>query len=381
MIVALIIGILFGIFCGIFPGLHPNSVSAIISNFHLEQIGIILIAMLGAYSVILFLPSIMFGIPQGEIIISLLPGQKMYAQGKLKEAIYIVKISALVAALLAVIFGYLLIFIFNDLNNLIKPYLPYILIFASSFFILKQEKKLYAAIVFILCAIWGYVVLNRDIIEPLFAMFVGFFTVPYILFMQKDKKIEQQTKIENKKIDFLEVVFWGVVVGTIADFLPGISSPAQLALLSGIFIKLDDVRKFLAHLVAIEVSHNVIALSTATASIARVGTVAIAKNFVEFNPYTYSIYAAIFLFSLLIGTYLLEFLSLFIQRNISGIKIYQILKILLIYLIAMIALICGIEGIVVLVISSIFGIYTYKLGINRITLMAALIGPSIIYLL
>ncbi|MCX8163440.1 MAG: tripartite tricarboxylate transporter permease [Candidatus Micrarchaeota archaeon] len=380
-ILALLIGLGLGIFCGVLPGLHPNSVASIISNIEMQNIGIILISMLGVYSVILFLPSIMFGIPEGESLISLLPGQKMYIEGKLKEAIYIVSVASLISGLIAFFLGFMMIFVFRELNNFIKPYLAYILIFASVFFILKQERKIYAFIIFLICALWGYVVFDKNISEPLFAMFVGFFTIPAIIYMQKDKKIEQKKEIENNKIDFFLHIVVGIIFGAIADFLPGISSPAQLALLSSIFLKTEDVRKFLAHLVSIEVSHNIIAISTATGSVARVGVVAIAKKFVEISPVTYSIYATIFLFSLLVGVYFLEILATNLQRKIQTIDFSKILKILLIYLTSMIGLISGIEGLVILVVSSIFGIIVYKFGINRITLMASLIGPSIIHLM
>ncbi|MFN3909820.1 MAG: tripartite tricarboxylate transporter permease [Candidatus Anstonellaceae archaeon] len=377
----ILFGIVLGTFCGVFPGLHPNSISAIISSFGIEQITQLLVAMLGVYSVMIFLPSIIFGIPDGETAISLLPGQRMYLEGKLLEAIFIVTHSALIAGLLASLAGYWIIYFFVGINTALKPYMGYILIFASVFFIIRQKEKVYSALFYILCALWGYFVFQLNLPDPLFAMFVGFFTLPAIFYTEECKNIEQQSTIENKKIDFLKYVIGGVILGAIADFLPGISSPAQLAAFSALFMKVQNPRNFLAHLVAIETSHNMFALSTvAGGGIARVGTISIAKNLFAFSPFNYGYHAAIFLFSLLVGVFLLLKITYYLKDRITKLEIKKISYVIGVYLIVMIVLIDGLIGLFILSLSTIIGFIPYKMNISRINVMASIIGPTTFYL-
>jgi putative membrane protein len=377
----ILIGIIIGTFAAIFPGIHPNSVSSIISLIPIENHVEILIAMLGVYSVIVFIPSIFFGIVDGETAIGMLPGQRLYLEGRGKEAVYIVIVSSLIAGIVAAAGGYAIFFVFDFLNKNIEKYIGYILIFISMFFIIKEkDKAILALALYLICGIFGYFTLNSKIADPLFAMFVGFFTVPAILQLKNNIPPKQNMALENKQLDFLIYILAGCLLGAIADFLPGISSPAQLAVISSIFLNLKNPRDFLSHIVAIEVSHNIFAIATSAAgNIARVGTIAIAKNFVEFTIYNYSYYAIIFLIALVIGVVLFAKLSEKIVELIGKIDLQTIGKIVLIYLTCMNLLINGLFGLVILVIASLIGFLPYKTNLPRTYLMSSIILPSIIY--
>jgi putative membrane protein len=383
-IIAILIGIIFGIFCGIFPGLHPNSVGSIISLIGISNLDLILISLLGVYCTILFIPAIFFGIPDGQTQISLLPGQKMYLEGLAKDAIYIVAVSALLSAIISILVGYILMNFIEEINSILKPNLWFILILASTIFIIKGSKNLFFGFIFfILCGFYGYFVLNfLKVSDPLFAMFVGFFTLPFIFHTNEQKIIKQNQKVQNKKIDFLEYILAGTALGAIADFLPGISSPAQMAVFSSLVLDIKNPRNFLAHICSIEVSHNIFAIATAASGqIARVGTIAILKNFVNFNIFNYTIYCAVFLISVIVGVWILIFLSDLILRYIKNIQIDLIAKIVGIYLLTMIVLINGPVGLLISLISFLFGMVPYKINLPRTFLMSSLIVPSIIYAL
>ena len=377
----ILVGIIIGIFAAVFPGIHPNSISSIISLMTIENHVEILIAMLGVYGVLVFIPSIFFGIADGETGIGLLPGQRLYLEGRGREAVYIVIVSSLISAIVAAVGGYLIFFVFDFLNKYISMYIGYILIIISIFFILKEKEKASVVLaLYLICGIFGYFSLNFKLTDPLFAMFVGFFTVPAILQLKNSNPPTQKMELENKDIDFLVYVLVGCLLGAIADFLPGISSPAQLAMISSIFLNLKNPRDFLSHIVAIEVSHNIFAIATAAAGdIARVGTIAIAKNFVEFTIYNYSYYVIIFLISVVVGAVVFEKLSEKIVKSIGKMDLQKIGQIVLIYLVCMNLLINGPKGLVVLVLASLIGFLPYKTNLPRTYLMSSIILPSIIY--
>jgi len=183
-----------------------------------------------------------------------------------------------------------------------------------------------------------------------------------------------------RKIDLslIKFAFLGVALGWIADLLPGISSPAQVAAFASILLPFSGVA-YLATISSIGVSESIFAFSTAsTLDKARIGAIAEASQLTSIADSL-----APFLGYFILGTAFACILIYVFRSKIGEIsKInFQVLNIMLaIYLIAIVFLIDSYVGLVLFAVSSLVGYLCIRLNVERTTLMGAIIVPTILLL-
>ncbi|MFA5108111.1 MAG: tripartite tricarboxylate transporter permease [Candidatus Micrarchaeia archaeon] len=382
----LLIGaIVLGVLSGLLPGLHPNSIGAVIIQIFGQNVEIAyaLIIIAGVHCALAFLPSIFLGVPEGQTQIALLPGQRMFSLGRGEEAAVVVAVSVVVASILSILAIPFIIPILPSIFSVVEPYIGYILLIAAAALLaheIGREKIFKAGVVFLLAAILGKMVLDMPMHEPLFALFVGFFTMPALLSgnLAKPKIIKNEK--QDYSLSYMPYVFAGVLLGALADLIPGISTPAQIAVFTSMFFKMDSARNFLAHVAAIEASHTVFAIaSAASIKIARVGTIAMAQGMADINVQSWPSFAGAFLFSAALGAFLLARLAGPMGRKIGQIDMDLIAKILGAYLIVMTFFSDGILGLVVLATAFAIGYLPLVWRVSRTHVMGSLIGPSILH--
>src|SRR3989344_6385574 len=110
IVVFTLIGIALGIVSGLLPGIHVNTISAFIlailptlSGFSTISIVIAIVSMAVVNSFLSFIPSILFGAPDSETVLSVLPGHRMLLNGEAIEAIKLTAVGGGIA--LATVIG------------------------------------------------------------------------------------------------------------------------------------------------------------------------------------------------------------------------------------------------------------------------------------
>ncbi|PIT84286.1 hypothetical protein COU37_03905 [Candidatus Micrarchaeota archaeon CG10_big_fil_rev_8_21_14_0_10_45_29] len=439
LVLFLLLGIFAGILPGLHPNSIGAVLAGWLGGEEWLPVGLLII--LGAYSALAFLPSIFLGVPEGQTQIALLPGQRMLMEGRGVEAAGVVAFSAIVASLLSALsIPFILPFI-PVAFEFVHPFIGYILIFASVMLLLNEgreknktnenaqlpeKEKKYCAeegdwaafgalaekggqmpeksrkdkdilgekekfllhfklikiskalIVFLLAGALGLVVLNMPLKDPLFALFVGFFTMPALMLAKGGQKLPEQQKGGKIGKNCFAYIILGILFGALADLVPGISTPAQIAVFSSVFLRMDDAKNFLAHIASIEASHNVFALASgASVGIARVGMVAIAN---ELSPITNSNLPPLvgaFLFAIGIGAFLLIVFAKRMDLLVRKIDFSFLMKLIAIYLALMIFFNDGMPGLFVLATASMIGYLPRVWGVGRTNVMGSLIIPSI----
>lgn len=414
-IVILFLGILFGVFSGLLPGLHPNTISAILAgSFSGEHLGIFIVALFGAQIMFAFIPSIFFGIPDGETVLSVLPGHRLAREGRGIEALRVCAISAVCAAILSLLLLPLALFLYPLLYGVVKEGVWVLLLFAIAAFILQEKEmkgKAAALLVAVLSGMLGYLVLNSRVNDSLFPLFCGLFAVSGMLFAVKSSEgaAGKQAGVRRVRFDFWKEVLLGTALGFFADLLPGISSPAQMALLGGIFFggaryaggrmregqkraddetegkntaddaEGNDARKYLALIAAIAVSQGVFAFASLEGiGKARVGALAIAGETTGGSIYWM---AGVFAIAIGAGALLISLFAGALPRFDFG-RVKSIYPAIIAYLALAVFLVCGIEGVAILAVSAIIGCLPVLFGVSRIHVMGCIIIPTaLLYLL
>ena len=375
----IIICLFLGLFTGLIPGLHSNTLTSALLSLNLDspELPFAIIAMFAVHSIICYIPSIFLGIPDERVVLSVLPGHRMAMQGKGLHALTVMVVSAIFAILACITLFPLSQFLYPVVFPAIQPFLPHILILASALLVLRSKKPLGALFIFLLAGLIGKQAFSLYLPDPFLPLFSGMFAMAAI-FTYSNTQLPAQTLPKKIDLSLLKFSALGVLLGWLADLLPGISSPAQVAAFASVLVPFSSL-SYLATIASIGVSEAVFAFSTAsTIGKARIGAVAEASSILPIQDALLP-YLSFFL----VGTaFACVLVYIFRERigEISKINFRLLNLMLAIYLILVVFLIDSFIGLLLFVVSTALGFLCIRMGVERTTLMGAIIIPTIFLL-
>ncbi len=388
-----LIGIALGIASGLLPGIHVNTISAFIltilpafSSFSTASIVITIVSMAIVNSFLSFIPSILFGAPDSENVLSILPGHRMLLNGEAIEAIKLTAIGGLIS--LIVISGtfYISIISIPELSLFLRGSMHYVLIFVSLIGILLEEKPISAAAIFLLSGVFGIITLNNFSNEIVFPALSGMFGISTLLLSLNSKiNIPVQNKIDIT-LDRLSIIknsLLGSAAGAIVGFLPGIGAAQATFLVQQLNAKQTE-KEFLISNSAVSVGNTLFPLFVLyTIGKTRSG-VAIATEKI-IGKMNFDLLALILIIALIVGiiSYFLHIkigstLTIFlINRKPENYR--KISMGVIVFLIVMSFVLTGFIGLFVLFLGTLIGLLPQILGIRRAQCMGFFVLLTILY--
>ena len=170
----------------------------------------------------------------------------------------------------------------------------------------------------------------------------------------------------------------GVIGGVIADLLPGISSPGQVAVFLTMVMPLNSL-SYLSTIASVSTSQTIFSLATAS-SIDKTRNGGIEWLSQVINIGENLIFLLLLMFLAVSITVAVVFLLRKKIGRIANIDMEFINRLLIVYLIAIVFVTNGIFGILIMLFASILGYLTIKLGAPRTHLMGAVIIPTLLLL-
>ncbi|MCA9495509.1 MAG: tripartite tricarboxylate transporter permease, partial [Nanoarchaeota archaeon] len=258
-LIILFFGIFFGIITGLIPGVHINMISMfLLSNFFIlskifevNEIIVFIISMGIIHTFIDFIPSVLFGVPDSDTSLSILPAHKLVLNGEALKAIFLSSLGSFSGMIFAFFISPIFYFFLEDFYLFLKNIIPYFLGLVVVIFILfekEKNQKFWAFIIVLFSSSLGLLILNSSLISnPLLVIFSGMFGFASIIFALKSKnKICKQNLKFNFRFskNYLKGLIFGGVSSAICAIAPGIGN-AQAASLSSIFLKKLDSEIFL----------------------------------------------------------------------------------------------------------------------------------------
>jgi len=392
ILLAIFFGVSLGIITGLIPGVHINlislsilSLSPIFLNYTSPLIlAIIIIGMAITHTFLDTIPSIFLGAPDPNQVLTVLPGHRMLLQGKGYEAIILTVIGSLSCLILAISLTPILLTIIPKIYGVLKYYIGYILIVATIFLIYKEKKaKTWALILFLISGIFGLLVLNSNMKNPLFPLLSGLFGTSTLLISLKDKMKIPKQKITFPKLKSLigiKISIIATLVGTLCSFLPGLG-PSQAAIIASSLTKKMEQKFFLILVGGLSTVNMIISfIALYTINKARNGAVIVISKIIEtINLDT----LIIFLGSALIAASLATLLAIFISKIFSKVitKLnYKFLCLTIISLITILTIILSnLFGLFILIIATLIGILPPLKNVGKNHLMGCLILPITLY--
>jgi putative membrane protein len=393
ILIALIIGIIAGTITGLIPGIHINLVATLLfinSAFFLgftEPIilAVFIVSMTITHTFIDFLPSIFLGAPDEDTALSVLPGHRMLLKGQGYEAIKLTTIGCFLGIFISIILAVIFIFTAPLFYPFLVKIMAFLLIALSLFLILKEDKKFFALIIFLLAGILGFATLNLAVIkQPLYPLFTGLFGTSLLLisFFQDTKipkQIIKKTKTDKKEI--ANALGLSIISSSLVSFLPGVGS-AQAAVIASSLKKIKE-KTFLILLGAI----NTITLLLSFVALyaikkPRTGVAVFVGKFLpEINLGQLWL---LLLIALIVGAIVFP-INLFLAKKftklIEKVNYKWLCFSILLFLIILTPIISGWLAFIVLVTATFLGIFCSLIGVKKIFLMGSLILPVIIWYL
>ena len=384
-VVLLLIGVVLGTFTGLTPGIHTNLLvvfllslsQTILDIVSLEALMIFIVSMSITHTFLSTIPSIYLGAPEPGTSVSILPGHKMLLDGKGYEAVKL----TILGSLLSVIISFFLYPVFTSIISFLytslQSYIGHLLIVVSFFLILRNEKKWWSALLFILTGLVGFIVLESNMKEPLFPMLTGLFGISTLVFSLKgDTTFPSQTITSS--IDVEEKQTWsnsflGTIAGFITCILPGLGS-STAAVICSLIKKENDVKYFLIMIGSITTVNFFMSLGAAEViQKARNGSVVGLLSLHQILPYDILLFTAVIASGVsgLIALYLAKYMI----RVVTNIDYRFLVKSLIFFLLLLVYVLTGFTGMYVVLLSFLLGYMTNVLGVSRNVMMASIIVP------
>ncbi len=329
-----------------------------------------------------FIPSIFLGCPDTDTELSILPGHEMLKQGKGYEAIILTNYGSLAAILILIVIAFPSIFIISKTYDLIKEFIPYLLILASVLLISLEKRKLKALFVFMLAGILGFLTLNSGVNEPLLPLLTGLFGSSMLVLSIKNKTELPPQVLSTSKERMIKPLLGAIIASPLCSFLPGLGS-GQAAVIGNI-ISRTNRKGFLTLLGAtntLVMGFSFISLYVISKT--RTGAAAAIQQII--GALTIEVFILILLtviVSGIIAFYLTIFLAGFFAKRLHKINYTKLSIITLILLCIIVLAISGLPGFLILIASTLTGIFAISMEVRRTNMMGCLLIPTILlYLL
>jgi putative membrane protein len=383
-----ILGCSLGVVTGLTPGIHVNTLLPFLAFLPGSgEVGACIIFSLAVtHTVLDFIPSTLFGVPDADTALSVLPAHTLLLSGRGYEAIKLTVMGSLGALILSCVIAVPLMYCIPVVYQGVSPYLKYILL-ALVVFIIGSETSLtkigYAAFIFVLSGVYGYIVLSGHIIPEnvvLFPVFCGLFGMSTLLYSLRGQNqiplqpIDSRVHLQTLQI-FLNIVK-GTVAGVMVSLFPGIGPAHATAVLS---IR-SSPRQFLVAVSGVNTANAVCALIGLYAfGKARSGAVAAIQDITHITKPC----VILLLSCSLIAAGIASVAALYIARSILGILSHlpyrNVTAFICVVLLVMSYVITGLTGWLVMGIGCCIGILPILLGVRRSHCMGVLLFPILIY--
>jgi TctA family transporter len=301
----------------------------------------------------------------------------MTREGRGIDALRIMCASALIAVLAAVALFPISQALYPVVYGGIKAYLAPIIIVISAVLAWRSKNPLLFSAIFILSGILGGMTLRLGMEDPFLPLFGGMFAISAMLLWGKERlPAQREGKLD---LGFIRFAVAGVLLGWMADLLPGISSPAQVASFATIIVPFATPA-YLALVSSIGMSEAVFAFSTSsTLGKARIGALAQAMEQVDVQANLVQL-LGVFVVAVAVSAVVIYLARKWIGR-IAELDFSLLNKMLIAYIIILTFLIDGIAGLIVLAPAIAIGIACMRLDVERTSVMGAIIVPTILLLL
>ncbi len=383
-----LLGIAIGFLTGLVPGIHPNTVftlvlslSVFLVSFPSQALLAFIVALAISNTFFDFIPSILFGAPEEDSVLSILPGHKMLLKGRGYEAIFLTAMGGLGVILLTLLSLPALLFLLPAVYSLIKPVIHLILLSVVLWMVYKEKKRFIALSIFLVSGIFGFMTLNSFPSDAaMFPALTGLFGLSTLI-----TSLMAKTRIPPQKIreevhgDWLKGSVTGWLAGLLSGLLPGLGS-SQTGILAAQVLK-AKMKEFLIALGGINTANIFFTFIVFyVIGKTRSGAVWAISQVVDQLAFTdICLLVVVGILTSLISAVLTIKTGRFLVGKMKDINYTKTTLFTLAVLLALLVLLSGFIGLLIAMVGTFLGLLAISTGIKRTHLMGFLVFPTILY--
>ncbi|MBU6998879.1 MAG: tripartite tricarboxylate transporter permease [Theionarchaea archaeon] len=383
-------GICLGVITGLTPGLHVNTLLPFIVLLPVSgsMSAVLIFSLAVTHTFLDFIPSTLFGVPDEDTALSILPAHRLLLQGRGYEAIKLTVVGSLGSLMLSCSLAPLMIVLIPPLHATISPYLAYILLGFVAIMIGSEKSLLRisaSGAVFIISGLYGYIALNSPWIGNdlvLFPMFCGLFGISTLLMSATcSTRLPLQsfdTRIHLSRLQIMLNVVKGAGAGMLVSLFPGIGPAHATAVIS----MKSSPRTFLVAVSGVNTANAVYALiGMYTIGKARSGAVAVIQGLTEVNNAMLVQLLSCGLLAAGVASVAALMVAQQMLKLISAVDYTAVTAGTCCILVVLVCAMTGVKGIALMAVGCSIGLLPPLLGIRRSHCMGVLLFPILLHYL
>jgi len=380
-------GCALGVFTGLTPGIHVNTISLMALSLGFcsgTGLAVLVTAMGITHSFVDFIPSILFGAPDADNFLGVLPGHRMLLQGKGLKAVRLTIAGGLFGAMGAILLAPVFLGFVSALYGFLPAVIPFILLLVLGLMVLSErgvKKRGYALLVILLSALLGISVLRLNPFgNALMASVIGFFAVSTLVYsLAKNSVLKRQfhSKSEIRGRSVIEGSLLSIAGAGTVSILPGIG-PGQAAFIAARLAGRTKTEAYLAMLGGINTANIIFSLLVVLASgRIRTGVAAVVSQVLPEKSMLVFLLAGTALFAVGFSVLVTNAIAGFILRRVHLVP-YRKVNIAILGLLAVVVFaVSGVYGLLVSCVSAAIALVAVTKKVKRTHCMAFLIVPTI----
>lgn len=400
-----------GLFSGLVPGIHVNTLASLMLASYPalesaaaglipaeavpEAVCCCIMAASVVHSFVDIVPSVFIGAPDSSNAVSVLPGHRLFLDGRGMAAVRASAIGSLVgcsaALLLAVPFQWMLL---NGLEDVMGK-LTWIVLLSASCVIVGGEfargRGIWGLAAFLISGAFGHMCMTLPIPcdgilgegTLLFPMLTGLFGLPVLLTTRKGATARAQTDGEGDPAGFRPGLR-GILMGCVAGWFPGITSTVAASMSACVFPERRP-EGFLSTVASIGTVTSVFSLVTLSVSGGgRSGTSMVIGDILGdsvrgFMSEGFMLLLLSCAFASVLGYGLAIGSGKAMARMCGGVDQRRLAAAVAVLTVALVLLLTGPSGIVILVFAAVLGFMPDAFGTSRTVLCGCLMVPSVLF--
>lgn len=390
LVTACAAGCFLGVFTGLTPGIHVNTLLPFMVVLPVSGIigAVTIFSLAVTHTFVDFVPSCIFGIPDGDTALSILPAHRLVLAGRGYEAVKLTVVGSLGAFIVSCILVTPMIYLIPVLYRISYPYISYILLFLIFFIVLSEKsvkRILFASGIFLLSGFYGYAILSSPLISEdvvLFPVFCGLFGLSTLFVsMKSQSKIPFQSidsKIHLNPSEIALNVVKGGIAGILVSLFPGIGPAHATAVMS----VRSSPRQFLVAVSGVNTANAVYTLvGVCTIGKARSGAAIAIETLVHVNVKTVGVLLSCGLIAAGIASVAALVLTQRILEVLPTINYRKLMGFTCSVLAVTVWITSGVTGILIMAVGLCIGVLPIFLGVRRAHCMGVLLFPILVYYL
>ncbi|MCX6801502.1 MAG: tripartite tricarboxylate transporter permease [Candidatus Diapherotrites archaeon] len=386
------LGCVLGVFTGLTPGIHSNTVSFLVLAFGFSgsiELAAMFVAMGVTQSFVDFIPNIIFGAPDSESFIGMLPGHRLLVKGEGMKAVGLATAGCLFGGIGAILLAGTFMNFVSGILFFLPKIIPAALALVLFSMVLSEKgtrKKAFSALVISLSALVGVAVLTLgqgggNTGNSLMAPITGFFAISTLVY-----SICSGTSLKRQEVKKISLPGKKIMVGS----LLGIAGASAVSILPGVgaseaaFIIRKAVGKigtgtYLVLIGAISTANIIFSLFVLLAAgKTRTGIAAIVKVLAVPQPEMLWLFISVSLIAMAFAALATFALAKFFLEKIRFLPYGKVNVAVLLFLALVVLAFNGFYGLAVMGVSACIGLIAVTEKVKRSHCMAFLMVPTIL---